>query len=771
MLTPQGHVKVMDFGLAKQVTPVEGQEQEITTALTKQGSTLGTVPYMSPEQVRGQEVGTRSDIFSFGVVLYEMLTGVNPFKRDTSVDTSHAILGETPHPLTRYTEDIPVLLQHIVKKMLAKDQDRRYQLIHDVRTDLGEMIEKGGDLQEIRGETQEALASATVIPDRPGWQRTIPVVAALLVGAIMASLAVWNLRPSPETATGSIARFVLPLTLDGNRLSNELAITTQGSHLAVAPDGRHLAFIGRKDGVSKLYLRSMTSLETKALADVDDEYPPPFFSPDGQWIGFFDAGKLKKIPVTGGVPVVLCDAPSGRGGSWGEGGTIVFTPQSRGTGLLRVSAEGGTPEPITTLDPSKGETSHRLPHLLPGGEAVLFAAYGATYQDVQIIAQSLQTGERRVLIDGGSQPRYSLSGHLLYVQPRLGGTVMAVGFDTVWLELTGTPVPVLEGVRAGRGDRTGWSFSDTGMLASFPGNSGMPKKKLVWVNRNGESEPLDLPPGPYLFPRLSPDGRQLVLVNNGLQRNLWIYNLAANTSTPLTFQWNNSWPLWTSDGKRVVYASNREEPWDLFWKSADGSGKEERLLEKQYLQQPYSFSPDGKMLAFLHSDPTTAQDVWVLPLDGQPRPRPLLQTAAAETDAEFSPDGRFLAYTSNESGRNEVYVRPFPNVEEGKWQISTQGGMEPTWAGSGQELFYRNQSGDKMMKVDITSGSTFRAGSPRLLFEGSYDIQSARRQYDVTSDGRRFLMTQGVEPEAETVGQINIVLNWFEELKERVPVP
>ena len=339
---------------------------------------------------------------------------------------------------------------------------------------------------------------------------------------------------------------------------------------------------------------------------------------------------------------------------------------------------------------------------------------------------------------------------------------MAVRFDPERLELTGTPVPVVQGVRSLRGDRMGWSFSDSGMLAYFPGNSEVANSRLVWVDREGYAGPLEQPPGPHSFPRISPDGRQLAFVEGELQGNVWIYDLAANTSTPLTFQWNNNWPLWTPDSKRLVYASNREEPWDLFWTSADGSTTEERLLAKESIQQPYSFSPDGKMLVFLQSNPTS-QDVWVLTLDGR-QERPVLATPATEIDAVLSPNGQFLAYASNESGRFEVYVQPFPSLK-GRWQISTQGGREPVWARSGRELFYRNAS--KMMKVDISSGSTFRSGAPEPLFEGDYVTALARRQYDVTPDGQRFLMVERVEQ--KTVNQINVVLNWFEELKCLVP--
>ena len=575
----------------------------------------------------------------------------------------------------------------------------------------------------------------------------------------MASLAIWTLAPAPDTATGSIARFVLPLPT-GLRPSAE--------SLVLSPDGSHLAFTSQGSGVRQLYLRAMESLETKVVPDTEDANRP-FFSPDGRWVGFFAGGKLKKVSTSGGLPVVLSDATlGGRGGSWGENGTIVFTPDARGTGLSQVSAEGGTPQPITTLDSDKGETSHRLPHLLPGGEVVLFTAYGATYQDVQIVAQSLQTGERRVLIEGGSQARYVSSGHLLYVQPRMAGTLMAVPFDAERLELTGTPVPIVEGVVTIRGDTAGWSVSRLGTLVYLPGGLRSTARSLVWVNREGEAEPLDLPPGPYEYPRLSPDGRQLLVKLGALQPSLWIYDLIDKTFNRLTFEGNDGWPLWAPDGKRVVYASNRAEPYDLYWIPVDGSGKEELLLARPEIQLPHSFSPDGKLLAFLHADPTTAQDVWLLPLDDPQQARPVLQTPAVEFDAQFSPDGRYLAYASNESGRNEVYVRPFPNLQEAKWQISTDGGRETKWAHSGDELFYR--SGDGMMAVEITTQPSFRTGTPRQLFEGPYRRSSSptTAQYDVSADGQRFLMVQEESQEAEAP-QLNVVLNWFEELKRLVP--
>ena len=750
MLTPEGHVKVMDFGLAKRVTPVESQDgEEITTKLTKDDSILGTVPYMSPEQLRGQEVDARSDIFSFGVVLYEMLAGVHPFRKRGQIETANAILSETAPPLSRYTEGIPVLLQHTVKKMLAKEPDRRYQLIHEVKTDLVELAEESGDSVKVI----ETAASAA-----GGWRQTIPLAAALLLGALIAGFTVWNFRPSPDPETRSVSRLVVPLPSDVRVVTRELV------PLVLSPDGNRLAFVGRQGGVNQLYLRSMESLETKALPGTE-EASLPFFSPNGQWIGFFAGRQMKKISVGGGAPVVLCDIASGRGGSWAENGSIVFTPQSRGAGLSRVSAEGGTPQPVTTLDSSKGETSHRYPHLLPGGEAVLFTAYGATYADVTIIGQWLETGEQRVLVEGGSQSYYSPTGHLIYVQPEMAGTVMAVPFDPERLELTGSPAPVVEGVASVRGDTAVWSVSRQGMLIYVPSGAERAEDRLVWVDREGEAEPLPLEPGPYRFPQLSPDGRQVVVGLEGPQSTLWIYDLVEDTFNRLTFEGNNSWPLWTPDGRRVAFASLRAGGWSLFWKAADGTGEEELLLAEA---RPRSFSPDGKALLFAHNDPTTAQDVWVLTLDDERRAEPLLQTPAVEMDARFSPNGRFLAYASDESGQNEVYVRPFPNLEGGKWQISTEGGREPVWAHSGRELFYR--SGEKMMIVDIRIQPAFRSGTPRQLFEGPYlrAPTPTMAHYDITSNDRRFLMVQEGVQEGEA-SQINVVLNWFEELKRLVP--
>jgi Tol biopolymer transport system component len=541
-----------------------------------------------------------------------------------------------------------------------------------------------------------------------------------------------------------------------------------GSTTTVSPDGRHVAFVGRRGGTVQLHLRTIQDAETKVLSNTQDA-TQPFFSPDSRWLAFFAGGKLKKVPTDGGVPVVICDVQGSRGKFWSENGTIVFSPRARGTGIFQVSADGGAAKQITTLDTAAGETGHRLPELLPGGETLLFVAYGATYEDVSIVAQSLKTGERRVLIEGASLPHYASTGHLLYLQPKRPGTIMAVAFDPETLKLAGTPAPVVEGVLTDRGDYAHWSVSRTGMLVYAQGGFKEAENNLVLVDRKGLAAAVGTPPQrPYRFPRLSPDGRRLVVTVAGTQSTLWIYHRVGAAFNRLTFEGNNDWATWTPDGQRVTYASIRAEPWRLFWKPFDGSGKEQMLYAtRKSAQQPYSWSSDGKLLVYQDTAPATGQDVWVLPMEGDRQPRPILQTPASELDARLSPDGRWLAYASDESGRYEVYVQPFSG-SGGKWQISAEGGREPVWAHNGREVFYR--SGEKMMAAAVVTQPTFQTAPPRLLFQGPYEgTNTISPNYDVTADDQRFLMVQQSDQRSRAT-DFSVVLNWFEELKRRVPL-
>jgi serine/threonine-protein kinase len=482
-------------------------------------------------------------------------------------------------------------------------------------------------------------------------------------------------------------------------------------------------------------------------------------------LGFFAGNKLKKVSMSGGAVQTLGDAAFPGGASWGRGGMIAFAPAWASV-LRQVSDGGGAPQPLTRFE--KGEINHRWPDFLPGGKAVLFAAAEASFDwtNAQVAVQADGTGERRNLIQGATYPRYSPSGHLLYAQ---GGGLMAVPFDPQLLEVMGAAVPVVEGVLQSRNTGAAqYSFSANGSLVYVTGGVQEDRRRLVWVNRNGAEQPVAAPARAFMFLRLSPDARQVAVAIAEQDVQVWLHDLSRETLTRFTFEGNrNLNSVWTPDGKRIAFNSNKEgPPQSIFWQLADGSGGLERLTNGDYARVPMSWSPDGQLLAFMENNPTTGYDIWVLRLADR-KAQPFLRTPFNESVPRFSPDGRWLAYISNESGRYEVYVQPYPGPG-GKWQISTEGGTEPAWNSNGRELFYR--SGDKMMAVEIATQQSFTAGKPRVLFQGRYVPSPATApNYDVSPDGQRFMMLKPSEQEASAPTQINVVLNWFEELKRRVP--
>ena len=754
MLTPQGHVKVLDFGLAKQVTPAEGQEQEITTALTQQGSTLGTVPYMSPEQIRGQVVDPRSDIFSFGVVLYEMLTGVNPFKGDTSVDTSHAILGETPPPLTRYTEDIPVLLQHTVKKMLAKEPDRRFQLIHEVRTDLGELIEESGE--SIREVTTGPSQASSV---DGGWRRAVPWAIALAM-TVTAGVAFWNVRtPAPEV----LKKFVITPAASVSLLDRP------PNDVAISPDGKRIVYRAENDdGVQQLYLRSIGGLNATPLPGSAGVSGSPFFSPDGESVAMrttIRSGQLVKISLTGGPPIILCDLPMGPvTGSWTREDIIVFSPDyGIQASLYSLSAAGGEPEILAEPNPDNGEIAYRYPVLLPDGKAVIF-----TLQDdggFQIAVLMLETREQKIVIEGGKDAHYSPTGHLIYTLPDTG-SLMAVPFDLVNLEVTGNPVQILEGVRehSWSVSRADYAFSEDGTLVYIPAGQSV-NYNLVWVDREGRETLVTEGKQNYFGPRVSPDGKRVVFTSREAgEQNVWIYNLEGDSFSRLTFDAKrNGTAEWSPDGQWIIFGSTQDGPQNLYRKRADGSGSAERLTTTRSTQMASSWSPDGSVLTF--SEPTTS-NTWILQLDEDREPQRLDINGSFPV---FSPDGQFLVYSTPEKGGWSIYVSLYAQPEI-RWLVSgKEGGRNPVWSPDGTELFYL--SGEKMMVVAVQTEPTFSHSRPRVLFQGFYvtsTITPGYRYYDISPDGQRFLMIKESSGE-DSATQINVVLNWFEELKRLVP--
>ncbi len=533
--------------------------------------------------------------------------------------------------------------------------------------------------------------------------------------------------------------------------------------LAFSPDGSLVAYAALAGDRTQLYVRPLERIEAAAIPGTEGG-ENPFFSPDGRWLGFTAGGKLKKIPIEGGAAMTLCDAPELRGATWGPAGAILFAPSVYG-GLSRVSAGGGTPQVVTTPEPGRGEDSHRWPQMLPGGRAALFAIQTGSLREEErgVGVLSLDTGRWRVLLQGGMYPRYAASGHLVYAR---AGSLFAAAFDADRLELTGPPVRVLDDVRM-HSKTTGVAYFDVsgaGSLLYVPGYPRPTDRALLWVDRAGRTEPLTHARRPYARPALSPDGRRLAVTIQGTDNDIWICDLGRDTWTRLTFEADNETPIWSPDGKRVVFSSNRKPPFNLFWVPADGTGAAEQLTRFKEWVSPSSFAPDGKAIAFHGQSRASGWDIGLLWIEGTPTPRPLLAGPFQESHGTFSADGRWFAYVSGESGRREVYVLPYPRLDR-KWPISTGGGTEPVWARDGTEIFYRN--GDKTMAVSVKARPDFAAAAPRLLFQGHFEAGITARSYDVSPDGQRFVMIKGLDREAAPL-QLVLVPDWFDELKARL---
>lgn len=719
MVTGDGVVKVLDFGLAKafsgdpnQATPAHSPA--LSMAMTQQGLILGTAGYMSPEQASGQATDQRADIWAFGVVLYEMLSGLPLFAGESVPHILADVLRSEPD-WNRLPKNLHPRLKLLLQHCLEKKVRNRYHSIADVRIDIEDVLK---DPQGV------AAAAAMTHPVQPVWRRVLPVAAAVLITAIVVGIGVSSgmrsatpVADSTESAETLVRRYGIDLGTTAT-LGNTGLLT----HVALSPDGRRLAYAARVDGSTQLYLRELDQLEARPITGTEGAYRP-FFSPDGEWIGFISDetdAKLKKVAVRGGAPQTLADTPAySGGGSWmGSEDSIVFSSQdpAGGRGLFKISAAGGARELLLQSNEQEGYVT---PEVLPGDQAVLFAnrpgvGGGGNARDGSIGVLSLATGEVKALIQGGYRPRYAPTGHIVFVRT---GDLWAVPFDIASLEKTGPEIPIVQGVQQG-GFLGGaaYAFSSDGVLMYVPGGDtdAGATRTLVWVDRNGQAEPLDAERGYYLYPRVSPDGEHLAVtaLTTG-NFDVWIHDLARRTASRLTFGPSiESGPLWTPDSTRVAFSSVGES---LFWQAADGTGQAERLVEST-TARANAFSSDGGQLVFSEQSPTW--DVHVLALEGENAPRPLIQTPAGEYLASVSPDGRWLAYTSDESGREQVYVRPFPDVDSGKWQISQDGGAEPTWGPAGRELFYRN--GEAMLAVAVETESQFAAGRPEELFRGIY---------------------------------------------------
>jgi len=757
-ITPEGKVKVLDFGLAKAVDVESVPESPslsptMTTAGTRAGVILGTAAYMSPEQARGKAVDRRGDIWAFGCVLFESLTGRQVFSGETVSDTLAAVLRAEPE-WAALPPETPSKIRDLLRRCLHKDPRQRLRDIGEARIAVHEALAEPAGPSE---------AVAPVVT-QPRWQRALPWgVAALMT--LVTAFSLWSLRrigaeaPRPSTH------------LSASAPASELLANSEQPTVALSANGRELAYVAHHGDTTQLFLRLMDRAEATALTGTEGA-SNPFFSPDGEWLGFFADAKLKKVSVRGGAPLVLCDAPQNRGAAWGPDDTIIFSPMFV-SGLMRIPAAGGTPQAVTTPETAKGERTHRWPEILPDGKAVIFTI-GTTdsptyYEDAKIELLSLATGKRRVLVQGGSMARYAGSGHLVYAR---AGVLFAVPFDSSTLEAQGAPVPVLQGVGGDPSSgAVNFALATNGTLAYVPGLAQAPERTLVWVSRKGEIQPLPVPPRPYRNPRLSPDGRRLAVEvgqGAGRQSDIWVLDIGRGTFTRLTFNTGSFNPIWSPDGKRLTFNGPLKSGLQgLQWKPADGSAPEEMLTTSRFPEGPESWTPDGRQLTFFEIG-TSESDIWNLSLEVERKPQPIIQTRFSEWGSSFSPDGRWLAYNSDESGRFEVYVQPFPGPG-GKWQISNDGGWGAAWARNGRELFYV-RGNDRMMVVSVQTRPTFAPGTPRALFESaSINLLSGYgHNYDVSPDGQRFIAVRSTEA-ASAATQVNIVLNWFDDLLRAVP--
>ena len=752
-LTLEGDVKVLDFGLAK-VFQVEGTRSDhpsssptLTSLATQAGMIVGTAAYMSPEQAKGKPVDKRADVWAFGCVFYEMLSGKQVFHGETATDTLAAVIRADPD-WTVLPANTSSQIRDLLIRCLQKDPKRRLRDIGDARF---------------------LLEDAPFEPPAPvvGTRKLPWVLAAVLTIALALALVV--LWPAP------VDRPLMRLDVDLGRgaASNALVIA------AISSDGMRLVFHAHgPDGRDLLATRRLDESKVTALTGTEDA-DQPFFSPDGRWIAFFADNKLKKISVQGGTPIILCDAGIPRGASWGDDGNIIAA-LSNSSGLSRIPADGGQPQTVTSL--SRGEPTHRWPQVLPGSKAVLFTANPPTlnsYEDATIDVQSLKTGERKTLWRGGYFGRYVPSGkshgHLVFVR---NGILFAVPFDPDRLEIKGVPYPLLEDVAADPGNAAGhFDFSRTGIFVYQSGN-GVRRWTVAWLDSSGKTQPLLPKPGLYYSPRFAPDGQRLAIgVDSGTGADIFIYDYQHDTMSRLTFTARmNSDPVWTPDAKHLVFRNLSANGAALWWVRTDGAGEPQRLLDVNAADLgPNSFSPDGRVLIYTGE----TGEISALPLDlsNPDHPKPgkpevFFHSHFNETRPAFSPDGHWVAYQSNESGRDEVYVRPYPGSASSpseKWQISAGGGGSPVWSQRGRELFFTSGGQIMVTQYAVRDGS-FLARGPRPWSPTRILGNTGFSNQDLAPDGKRFAIFPQPEPvAADETPRVTLLLNFFGELRRRSP--
>jgi eukaryotic-like serine/threonine-protein kinase len=767
MITRDGVVKVLDFGLSK--TQVERTVASVKTeTLSSDGSLLGTAPYMAPEVIEGGEADARSDIFSLGIVLFEMATGRRPFEGHTPLAVITAILRDTPPSASEVNAAVPRELARMIDRCLAKAPAARRQSAADLRFDLANLARRIGT-----GEADVApVADSSVQPAPLQRSAKWPWMAGGAAAAMVIVGTGATMYPRAPVTHGDlrVVRFSVPLP--------QGRVFTAGfnTNIALSPDGTHLAMTPLGGPVSVRRLRDLVPQRLEG-SRVPGFPRAPLFSPDGQSLLFIEGDaifssrrQIQRASLSGGAATSLFDYDMFHSGDWSPDGWIYWTAQYPG-GIVRMRDTGGAVEPVTALDERKAERSHRFARLLPGGDAIMYTVASGdidTYDDARIELFDLRTKEKKTLLTGGTDAYYAPSGHLVYART---GKLFAVPFDLARREVTGGPFEALSGVLMSTNTgSSNFSISRRGDLAYVPGAVEGGRRSLVWVDRTGKEEPLPLPPASYLYPRISPDGRSLAFEIEGPNHDFYVYDLARGVMSKMTTDGESHDPVWSPDGTRLAFRSWLAGGMTLWMMPADRSAPAIRLNPSGTRESPVSFSPDGRYLAFDAKHPDTGDDAWALPLDETGPARSIAQSRFGEGSAKFSPDGRWVADSSDESGRPEVYVQAFPGPGP-KVQVSNGGGIDPVWRRTGGELYYRGFG--TMMVVSYAGSGDFKPSAPRRLWEGAYSAGTgascgmpgvSSSNYDVTADGQRFLMVKDESGAIEGT-QAVVILNWTDELK------
>ena len=735
-LTKDGRVKILDFGLAKLTRVDDSQSQtEVPTRRvdTDPGVVMGTVGYMSPEQLRGKQADHRSDIFAFGAILYEMLSGRRAFRGESTADTMSAILREDPPDLSETNKNIAPALERVVNHCLEKNPEERF---HSSR-DLAFAIEALSGSARVSGSTTTVL-SALPASKRKRRELLAWTVAAVLLITTVALAFLYFWRPPADERP---VRFVVAMPEQVSEIT----------YPTISPDGRNLAFVGAVEGRRFLYMRPVDSLVAQPLVGTD-EASTPFWSPDSRHLGFFSGGKLKRVDAKGGPVQTLCDALNTFGGTWNRDGVILIGLDTKG--INRVSAAGGAVTSVLTLDESRKELALAWPSFLPDGKHFVYQSWNGSSADSAIYAASIDGGERKLLLKANSSALFAPPGYLLFSRD---DTLMAQPFDAVKLQPGAEAFPVAEQVVFNAANSySSASVSTNGVLVFLSGS--VVNRQLSWFDRAGKQLETLGSPGEYNDVVLSRDGKKLALQRmDGSNSDVWLMDIARGVPSRFTFEpGTEDCPIWSPDGASIVFSWGENSPFNLYRKVSTGVGGHEKVFESEHGKEASDWSADGRFIIFTTYDPKTNGDLWLLPLFGDGKPYPLLATPFDETSAYFSPDGRWFAYTSNETGRTEVYVQSFPQ-SGGKWLVSSGGGAQPHWRNDGRELFYIAPD-RTLMAVTVNVGSTFETSTPSPLFATQVSAYNAPNRYAVAPDGQRFLINCPAGEASKT--PVTVVLSW-----------